>query len=351
MSRGRGVRRGGALNNREGSGVCRSLREARLVIATDLDGTFLGGSDDDRSQLYGWLRSHSSTVGLIFVTGRAFESVAPLLEDPTIPFPDLVIADVGASWGRAFRLEPMVDIESRLRANWPGREAVLRVFAGLGLEEKVVPQRGRVSFLVTDASLVELSRARAASHNLNVVYSGDRYLDVLPAGVDKGRALLAVIDHLRIAPQNVLACGDTLNDLSLFGIGLNAVAVGASEPALLEATRGRPKVLHARLPGAAGITEAISHFLRTFAWRCSLMNDASLIIVYHREPWEELVVAGKSQWRDHRSLNGIIPTLRGAFGQNERGLWGGVEEMQDSSHPDFERDVSITREGTNLRCT
>lgn len=246
--------------NREGSEVRRSLRDVRLVIATDLDGTFLGGSDDDRSQLYGWLRSHASTVGLIFVTGRAFESVAPLLEDPTIPFPDLVIADVGASVGQGVPLEPMADIESRLRASWPGREAVLRLFAGLGLEEQVVPQRGRVSFMVTDASLVESCRVRAASHGLNVVYSCDRYLDVLPAGVDKGRTLLAVIDHLRVAPQNVLACGDTLNDLSLFGIGLNAVAVGASEPALLEATRGRANVLHARMPGAAGITEAISHF-------------------------------------------------------------------------------------------
>jgi len=83
---------------------------------------------------------------------------------------------------------------------------------------------------------------------------------VLPGGVDKGRALLAVLEHFRIAPECVLACGDTLNDLSLFRTGLCAVAVGGSEPALLTATRGAAKVLHARARGAGGITEAILHF-------------------------------------------------------------------------------------------
>jgi glucosylglycerol-phosphate synthase len=78
------------------------------------------------------------------------------------------------------------------------------------------------------------------------------------------------------------------------------------------------------------------------------MKDASLIVVYHREPWEELVASGKSQWRDHRSPNGIIPTLRSAFGQGDRGLWVAWKKCKDSAQPDFEPDVSITREGASL---
>src|SRR5690606_15561689 len=136
-------------------------------------------------------------------------------------------------------------IESRLRGSWPGRAAVERLFAELGpLERQTVPQRGRVSFTVTDPELVGACRRLAEQHGLNVVYSCDRYLDVLPAGVDKGQALLTVIEHFGIAPERVLACGDTLNDLALFRVGLCAVAVGGSEPALLEATRGGANVLH-----------------------------------------------------------------------------------------------------------
>ena len=241
-------------------GLLSPLAARRLVVATDLDGTFLGGSADERAALYGWLRSNRATVGLIFVTGRAFDSVAPLLEDPALPVPEVVIADVGASVGSGFPLEPIAELESRLLGSWPGREAVKQMFNDLALEEQSVPQRGRVSFKVTDPALVQACRARAASHGFNLVYSRSRYLDVLPAGVDKGRSLLAVLDHFGVAPERVLACGDTLNDLSLLETGLCAVAVGGSEPALLEATRSFANVLHARRLGAAGITEAISHF-------------------------------------------------------------------------------------------
>jgi hydroxymethylpyrimidine pyrophosphatase-like HAD family hydrolase len=237
------------------------LAGRELVIATDLDGTFLGGTDEDRTKLYAWLRRNREGVGLIFVTGRSFDMVEPFLDDPTLPLPDLVIADVGASVGEGKPLTPVAAIEDCLRENWPGREAVRALFSDFGpLVEQTVPQRGRVSFMVTDSALVEACRGRAASRGLSVVYSRGRYLDVLPANVDKGRTLLAVLDHFGVAPERVLACGDTLNDLSLFGIGLRAVAVGGSELALLEATRGYAGAYHAVAAGAGGISEAISHF-------------------------------------------------------------------------------------------
>ena len=41
-----------------------------LVLATDLDGTFLGGSETARRRLYSWIEANRDEVGLIFVTGR-----------------------------------------------------------------------------------------------------------------------------------------------------------------------------------------------------------------------------------------------------------------------------------------
>ena len=46
------------------------ISEKKLVLATDLDGTFLGGSDEQRSSLYSWIEANRAQVGLIFVTGR-----------------------------------------------------------------------------------------------------------------------------------------------------------------------------------------------------------------------------------------------------------------------------------------
>ncbi len=47
-----------------------TIAEKDLVLATDLDGTFLGGTDTDRERFYGWIENNRARVGLIFVTGR-----------------------------------------------------------------------------------------------------------------------------------------------------------------------------------------------------------------------------------------------------------------------------------------
>ncbi|MGB1557881.1 MAG: trehalose-6-phosphate synthase, partial [Oceanococcaceae bacterium] len=48
---------------------------------------------------------------------------------------------------------------------------------------------------------------------------------------------------------------------------------------------------------------------------------SSLVVVYHRQPFEEQVVDGKTVVRSHRSPNGIVPTLRGFFQYFDKGTW------------------------------
>ncbi|MCP2821219.1 HAD family hydrolase, partial [Salmonella enterica subsp. enterica serovar Typhimurium] len=64
-----------------------------MLIATDLDGTFLAGDTDARQQLY-QLISNDPDITLVFVTGRGLEAVLPILSDAAIPVPHYVIADV-----------------------------------------------------------------------------------------------------------------------------------------------------------------------------------------------------------------------------------------------------------------
>jgi len=240
------------------------LSRAHVVIATDLDGTFLGGTHEQRRRLYQLIERERDRVGLIYVTGRSLEAVAPLLGDPTIPAPDRVVADVGASIADA-ALRPLFELEQRVRNGWPGRERVAELYEDLltsnDLSIQDVPQRGRLSFIVgPDPTILTTVRERAAAHGLRVIYSCDRYLDVLPGGVDKGRSLRVLLDHLGVADDRVLVCGDTLNDEALYRPGWRGVVVGGAEPALLAATLGRLGVHHAAQPGAAGIAEALTLF-------------------------------------------------------------------------------------------
>ena len=92
---------------------------------------------------------------------------------------------------------------------------------------------------------------------LDALISADQYFDVLPKGVSKGPSLLRLLTHLGIPNRNVLVAGDTLNDLSMFELGLNAVAVANSEPALIEKVTPMEHVYRAKARGTAGIAEAI----------------------------------------------------------------------------------------------
>jgi glucosylglycerol-phosphate synthase len=72
------------------------------------------------------------------------------------------------------------------------------------------------------------------------------------------------------------------------------------------------------------------------------MNKSSLVIVYHRQPYEEVVENGKTMYRENRSPNGIVPTLKSFFGRIEtgRGAWVAWKQTGPKKHA-FERVVEI----------
>jgi len=262
----------------------------------------------------------------VFVTGRGVESVLPLLGDPLIPVPEFIIADVGATVVTTEGLRPVAPLQFEIASGWVGVEAVLEAVGELpGLRRQMVPQERRVSYFVEDDEAVSEVIERVRALDVDVLRSADRYLDVLPRGTSKGNTLERLVAHLGLEPDEVLVAGDTLNDLSLYDRGFHGVVVGQAEPALLDATRGMPRVRHAVAPGAGGILEAVR------AMRGGLdfapppvptpSGDAQLVVVYHRLPFEEHAIDGVVVRKPHSSPNGIIPTLLGCFAGGRTGSW------------------------------
>lgn len=65
---------------------------------------------------------------------------------------------------------------------------------------------------------------------VNHVFSQDDYLEILPPGVNKGTALQAMAERLGIAPDEVIAVGDNLNDLAMIRYaGLGVAMANAPE--------------------------------------------------------------------------------------------------------------------------
>ncbi|MBR9909622.1 MAG: glucosylglycerol-phosphate synthase [Gammaproteobacteria bacterium] len=299
-----------------------------MLLATDLDGSFLAGTPEKRHQLYQLITLHPD-LELVFVTGRGLESVIPLLSDPTIPTPSYIICDVGATVVDGSSLQPVQPLQAEIDARWPGEYAVEQAVADLpGLQRQDVPQERRCSFYCeAEAVTDELSRI-AKKLGCDMLYSAERYLDFLPAGVNKGSTLKALTELLEKDSERVLVVGDMLNDLSLFSYDFHGVCVGKSEAALLRATSQLEHVYHAREAGCGGILEAIEHFdlLANKSYGAEARKQpepgkSDLVIVYHRLPFEEYIQNGKVQQRQPSSPNGIIPTLLSFFASGTKGSW------------------------------
>jgi glucosylglycerol-phosphate synthase len=319
-----------------------------MLIATDLDGTFLAGDPDARQQLYQLIVSHPE-ISLVFVTGRGLEVVMPLLSDPTIPVPDYIICDVGATVVDGRNLQPVQPLQSQIDAVWPGERAVSEAIAHIdGLERQDVPQQRRCSFFCAPDEIPAGFAEAAEALGCDVLYSAGRYLDILPRGVHKGSTLRALVAQLEFDPEQVLVAGDTLNDLSMFEAGFNGVCVGESEPALLQATFDRARAYHSNRTGCGGILDAITHFnflgpegLAAEVRPVTGEGRSDLVMVYHRLPYEEAVVDGQLVRRRHTSPNGILPTLLSFFGTGRKGAWVAWSVYEGTSAAEFETHTGV----------
>lgn len=233
----------------------------KLFLAVDLDGTFLGGTDQERRELYSVIETRRDEISLVFVTGRdiAFASTVPTRFGT--PEPDFIVGDVGTSTAQAPAWGPHEAIEAWIESRWPGPVAAEAIMASRpSIELQAVFGGKRLSYLYSDRAEADAAAREIERAGYGALISAGVFFDVLPRGVDKGQTLLQLLAHEGVPHDTVLCAGDTLNDLSLFETGLKGVAVANAEPELRTAIDGLTNVFSATREGAGGIHEAIQHF-------------------------------------------------------------------------------------------
>jgi HAD superfamily hydrolase (TIGR01484 family) len=231
-----------------------------MLLATDLDGTFLGGKSPYKQQLYQLIRENKD-IRLVFVTGRSLETVIPLLNDPIIPNPDFIICDVGATIVNGHTLEPIEPLQGAIEKKWPGTLKILEQLKDItGLRYQEVPQERRCSFYTDQEDIAAKAKLKVNGLGCDVIYSSNKFLDVLTEGVNKGSSLAKLVNYLCIDHEDVLVAGDTLNDLAMYECGFKGVVVGNAEEKLITATKNIDDVYLSEFEGTGGILMGLKHF-------------------------------------------------------------------------------------------
>lgn len=237
-----------------------------LILATDLDGTFLGGSDRQRTEFYEYIESHRDRMLLVFVTGRDLEAIDRMRQEMGFPRPDYIIGDVGTTIVEGKTFEPIFTVQDWVSSIWnDANDRVKEMLAdepGITLQP-VNPER-RVSYYYQPDELQESTVQKILDAEFDCILSAEKYLDVMPKGVAKGSTLLRLIEALNLDAEHVIPAGDSLNDYSLFQTGLKSIAVGNSEPKLVDKIKTMPNVYHSPEAGAAGIWDGLKYYGKHF---------------------------------------------------------------------------------------
>lgn len=237
------------------------------LFSTDIDGTLFGKPDALERFNASWSGCPKRKRPLLcYNTGRLLGDMLDLIKNGDLMAPDYLICGVGTVIFDFRKNEKLADFTEILEEGWD-REAAARVISeipGATPQPKHFQAPYKTSWYLRDATEQQIAEVDAALDvaglDVNVVYSSNRDLDVLPKYANKGNALTWLIKRLKIKPGEVIVAGDTGNDSAMFRKrGIRGIVVGNAQPELHELTVGLD-VYRAEDVCADGVLEGLLHF-------------------------------------------------------------------------------------------
>ncbi len=245
---------------------------SELILATDLDGTFLEGSPSLKQFIYNELLKLKNQMTLIYVTGRDMDSIKYFCANGYLPMADFIIGDHGTQIASGHDFKWIGPLQEPIVTKWNAANAKIKALLANdpGIELQPINPPYRVAYYYDSNLLQHETIQKISNAGFDPLLSCGMYLDILPKGINKGSSLLRLIDHMRLDKEAVITCGDSLNDLSLFQTGLRSIVVGNADDDLLLQTRHLTNVYHSQHDGLLGILEGLKfynkHHLFQFAY-------------------------------------------------------------------------------------
>lgn len=237
-------------------------------FASDLDGTLLGKLDATLAFRETWLSQPADSRPLLcYNTGRMLDDTCSLIEEKLLPPADYLICGVGTVIFDYKNQKELKSFQTILEEGWDLGKAE-EVLQGLFPQVEKQPSHFQTAhksswFLenVNEKDLAKLDTAlEEAGLVVNIVYSSNRDLDILPRFANKGNSLSWLLKHLEIPRENALVAGDTGNDSAMIlKKNIKGIVVGNAQPELLEAVIGKD-VFMATEFFADGVLEGLKAF-------------------------------------------------------------------------------------------
>jgi len=238
------------------------------LLSFDIDNTLIDFDTfkSNFGKIWNQYKSQTNTL-LTFNTGRLKEDVLSLIEKGVLPEPDYIISGVGTHIYDYKNKKLVKEFNDVLDEGWD-IEAVEKIITNIDHPVSEQPSRFQHSYkrsyffhnatvdLITD---IENSFMDAGMH-VNVIYSGNKFLDILPKFANKGNALQWLLKRLGIKTYEVLVGGDSGNDSAMFDLkDVSGIVVANAHEELYQYTKHK-KVYHSEREKGDGIIEGLVYY-------------------------------------------------------------------------------------------
>lgn len=208
-----------------------------------------------------------SEVLLTYNSGRLIDDVLNLIKKGVLPEPHYIIAGVGTLIYDYKNKSIVKEFNDVLDEGWD-LEAVEELISNINYPISEQPTKFqhayKRSYYLHDAGPelidnIEEVFASAKMH-VNVVYSGEKFLDILPKWANKGNALQWLLNKLDVESHSTLVAGDSGNDCAMFDMeDVKGIVVANAHEELYKYTKHR-QVYHSESDYSNGIIEGLVYY-------------------------------------------------------------------------------------------
>lgn len=209
----------------------------------------------------------NSGILLAYNTGRLLDDVFNLIDKGTLPEPDFIIAGVGTIIYDYKNKQTVKEFNDILDEGWDldsVEKIIQNIDHPISLQPSKFQHAYKRSYFFHDATTeliksIEVDFAKANMH-INVVYSGEQYLDILPKWANKGNALQWLLKKLDLKETNTLVAGDSGNDSAMFDVeDVKGIVVANAHEELYSYSKYR-EIYHAEGVHGDGVIEGLVYY-------------------------------------------------------------------------------------------
>ena len=238
------------------------------LLVSDIDGTIIEPklNNPGLNELKKYLTSRSDKMAFAMASGRNLELVKKVIKEEKFPLPDFVICSVGTEIYYTNGKDYILDKgwAKFLAGRWR-RDDILSRLKGLNwlkMQEEDAQNPYKISYYYEKEHYdhEELIKVLGSGwYKVNIIPSHGQFIDFIPKRASKGNAIKFLCRKWNISMANVIAAGDSGNDIDMFRGAVKGIIVGNRSEELADYKTSK-NIYVAKKPASSGILEGLKHY-------------------------------------------------------------------------------------------